>query len=360
MKSVPSLILLCVSVTACGASGVCPAGVPAAGAGEEAHATPTAEGAVALKIEGLVRTPTAFTTDELRRLDQVSARANEVHRDGEFYGSYTVRGIPLRTLLDRAVVDKGPSGFDKPLDLAIVLTGASGKRAIVSWGEVYYRNASETLVAFESKPVMPHKPCERCHGPDEYRERLDVLMRTPAFPKLVATRDFWGDRFIEGILRIEVVEPLPVDPATPAKKREGHQKLWAESAAIAVPGKEEIVLTSLDGYARVEVRAILAGDGIGYHGTRRFGGIALSELLSKAGVEPDPATALLLTAPDGYRVLLSSAEIFDAPAASPILLADQESGTAIDDGGRFHLVLPGDHAADRWLRSVARIEVVKL
>ena len=354
MKTIPKEFLFCLFVAGCGARGVEPIAPPA----DPGERGPSG-GSASLEIAGLVKTTTSFSVEDLRRLEPVLARANEVHRDGEFFGSYTVRGVPLRVLLDTAVVQKGASAFDKPLDLAIVVTGASGKRAVVSWGEVYYRNAPETIVAFESQPVIPHKPCERCHGPEVFGDRLAMLKRSPAFPKLVVTRDFHGDRFVEGISRIEVVEPLPGDPAAPAKKREGHQKLWAESAAIAVPGKPEAVLASPDGYARVEVEALMVGDGIGFHGSRRFSGIALSEVLSKAGVAPDPATAFLLTAPDGYRVLLSSAEVFDEPAAAPIILADQEGGSAIDDGGRFHLVLPADHAADRWLKSVSRIEVVR-
>ena len=353
MKNAAQVILVCLLAAACGARGVEPIAPPSdPGKGEPGESS-------SFEIAGLVKTTTSFSVEDLRRLEPVSLRANEVHRDGAFFGSYTVRGVPLRALLDAAVVQKGASAFDKPLDLAIVVTGDSGKRAVVSWGEVYYRNAPEIVVAFDSQPVIPHKPCERCHGPEVFGDRLAMLKRSPAFPKLVVTRDFWGDRFVEGISKIEVVEPLPGDPAAPAKKREGHQKLWSESAAIAAPGKPESVLSSLDGFARVEVDAIMAGDGIGFHGTRRFSGVALSEVLSKAGVAPDPATAILLTAPDGYRVLLSAAEVFDEPAAAPIILADQEGGNAIDDGGRFHLVLPADHAADRWLKSVSRIEVVK-
>ena len=353
MKKVLSTILFCLVASACGARDPATAGATPAGAGEAAPSGP------ALKIEGLVRSPTSFSTGELRGFEPVSARAVEVRRGGEFFGSYTVRGVPLRTLLDAAGVQKGPSAFDKPLDLAIVVTGASGRRAVVSWGEVYYRDPSEVIVAFESKPVIPHKPCARCHGPEVFAERLATIKRALVFPKLVATRDLWGDRAVEGISKIEVVEPIPGDPAAKPVKREGHQKLWSEAAAIAAPGRPEVVLSSLDGLARVEVDAIMAGDGIGFHGTRRFSGAALSEVLSKAGIAPDPATAFLLSAPDGYRVLLSSAEVFDAEGSRSIILADKESGNAIDDGGRFHLVLPGDHAADRWLKSVSRIDVVE-
>jgi len=355
MKTIPNAILFSsLFAAACGARGAEPVSPPA-DVGEHG----IEDASASLEIAGLVKTKTSFTVGDLRRMEVVSARANEVHRDGEFFGSYTVRGVPLRALLDAAVIQKGASAFDKPLDLAIVVSAASGKRAVVSWGEVYYRNASETIVAFESEPVIPHKPCERCHGPEVYGSRLEILKRALGFPKLVATRDLWGDRFVEGISRIEVVEPLPGDPAAPPVKREGHQKLWSDAISIAVPDKPAIAISSPDGFSRVEVDAIMAGDGIGFHGTRRFSGVALSEVLSKAGVAPDPATAILLTAPDGYRVLLSASEVFDAQASSPIILADKEGGSAIEDGGLFHLVLPADHAADRWLKSVSRIDVVK-
>jgi DMSO/TMAO reductase YedYZ molybdopterin-dependent catalytic subunit len=355
MKNAAQVILLCLIAAGCGAHGAEPIAPPA-----EPGESGGADGSASLEIAGLVKTPTTFSVGELRRLEPVSVRATEVRRGGEFFGAYTARGAPLRALLDTAAIRKGPSAFDKPLDLAIVVTGASGRRAVFSWGEVYYRNPSEVIVAFESKPVIPHKSCDRCHGPEVFAERLEATKRALGFPKLIATRDLWGDRAVERIAKIEVVEPLPGDPAAPPVKREGHEKLWSEAMTIAAPGKPALVIPSLDGYSLVAVDAIMAGEGIGFHGARRFEGAALSEVLSKAGIAPDPATAILLSAPDGYRVLLSSAEVFDAADGPTVILADTEDGAAIDDGGRFHLVLPGDQAADRWLKSVSRVDVVKL
>src|SRR5512137_583794 len=112
MKNAAQVILFCLFAAACGARGAEPVSPPADAGGSGRVDEPAS-----LEIAGLVKAERSFTVGDLRRMEPVEARANEVHRDGEFFGSYTVRGVPLRTLLDAAVVQKGASAFDKPLDL---------------------------------------------------------------------------------------------------------------------------------------------------------------------------------------------------------------------------------------------------
>ena len=119
------------------------------------------------------------------------------------------------------------------------------------------------------------------------------------------------------------------------------------------------MVRDLDGLPRAEARLPQAGDGTGYHGMRHFEGVALEALLARHGIEPDPATGILLSARDGYRVLLSSAEVFDAPAGREVLLADRQEGEPLGEDGRFQLVPVDDQSADRWLKGVARIDVVR-
>jgi DMSO/TMAO reductase YedYZ molybdopterin-dependent catalytic subunit len=61
---------------------------------------------MAFTVGGLVRQPLNLDQSDLARLESVSARVNEVTRDHRFHGAFTYRGVPLKTLLGLAAVQK--------------------------------------------------------------------------------------------------------------------------------------------------------------------------------------------------------------------------------------------------------------
>jgi precorrin-4 methylase len=91
-----------------------------------------------------------------------------------------------------------------------------------------------------------------------------------------------------------------------------------------------------------------------------FSGAPLSELLKKAGVTPDLNKVFLISAPDGYRSLLSYGEIFLSSYGKDITIADRESNQPIQTNGKFVLVLPDSLAADGSVKAVSKIEVITL
>ena len=54
-------------------------------------------------------------------------RLNELTRDKKFHGVFNYRGVPLKELLELAVVQKGEAAFSKPLDMALVIRNREGK-----------------------------------------------------------------------------------------------------------------------------------------------------------------------------------------------------------------------------------------
>jgi DMSO/TMAO reductase YedYZ molybdopterin-dependent catalytic subunit len=311
-----------------------------------------------LTLSGSVKKPLTLTIEDLREFPQVAARLNDVHRDGSFHGVFLVTGVPLRLLLDQAGVVKTGGMFNRELDLAIVVRNREGTTAVLSWGEIFYRNAAEVLVAYAAEPLRPHKPCERCHTPEESQPWREPLERAVPMPKLVTTRDFTTDRCLEGVISIEVIA-LGAEHGLHVEKGKGPKPLFAPSFELRQGDAQPVVALTLEGYPRRDVEAIQAGEGTGFHGIKKFEGVPLKEVLARLGVSPDPAGALLLSAPDGYRVLLSSAEVLTARDAEQILLADRKNGQPEPDGGAFHLVIPTDLSADRWLKSVSRIDVLR-
>ncbi len=307
-----------------------------------------------LNVTGSVKQPLNLSLADLNKFTPVSVRLNEVTRDNSFHGSFYYRGVPLRTLLELADIQKVGADFNKAIDLAIVIRSRDGKQTVLSWGEVFYRNPSEIIIAASAEPVMPHKSCQACHKPEVYQPWLDQLKRPIGFPKLVVANDFYTDRSLEDITGIEV---LDLHPQIDTKKT---KDLYSPSFTITGAVKQTLDIKDLSSYPHKEIPAKQMGDGKGYHGLRIFEGVPLLDLLNKAGIELDLDTVFLISAPDGYRSLLSYGELLFTSQGKNVIIADRVAGQPLRENGRFNLILSDDLAADRWVKAVDKIEVIRL
>jgi DMSO/TMAO reductase YedYZ molybdopterin-dependent catalytic subunit len=101
--------------------------------------------------------------------------------------------------------------------------------------------------------------------------------------------------------------------------------------------------------------------------TEKYEGVALEEILRKAGVPqgdalrgPAMATYVLAEAADGYRVVFSLAELDAGIADSEVIVADTMDGAPLDDKlGPFRLVAPHEKRPARWVRMLRSITVVR-
>ena len=251
-------------------------------------------------------------------------------------------------------IEKDSSDFPKPVDLAIVIGNAKGESAVLSWGEIFYRNPSEVIVAVEAAPVMPHSSCGKCHTPEVYESRYAELRREVGFPKLVVSGDFYNDRSLEGVTRIEVVDLRP--PIPRAKK----EPLYSAACEITGEVARPISHHDLSAFARSEAIVKVVGDGKGYHGIKKFSGVSLAALLGEAGMKGGMNAVVLVSAPDGYRSLFSMGELFFSPLGRNVLIADMCEGEPLEEDGRFCLVVPHDLAVDRWVKAVDKIQVISM
>lgn len=307
-----------------------------------------------VSITGAVRQPLNLSLEDLQRFEAVTVRLNEVTMDKQYHGAFYLRGIPLKTLLELAAVQKEETTFSKQVDLAIRVRNKEGKQAVLSWGEVFYSNPSEVVLAFSSSPIIPHTDCNKCHGPEKFKKWRDVLLRTVGQPTLVIANDFYTDRCLEDVTDIEVVD---LHRKMESKKMEN---LFSPAFTVTGEVKKKLTVSRLDSYPRVETLAKMIGEGIGYHGLELYGGVLLSELLNKAGVKPDVNQGIVVSAPDGYRTFLSCGEVFLSARGKSIMVADTMTGKPLAKGGKFKLILPDDLAADRTIKAVSDIEVVTL
>ena len=307
-----------------------------------------------LAITGLVRQPLNLTRQDLNGFDAIRVQLNEIMADGSFQGVFHYSGVPLKSLLELAGVEKEETAFGKKVDLAILVRNKKGDRVALSWGEVFYRNPGEIIVATSASPIMPHKDCKRCHDPEVYKPRLDRFQRKIGFPKLVISSDTYADRSLEDITSIEV---LDLRPKMPAKKL---KELYSTEFTIVGAMEKAIAIKDLGIYPRREITVMHLGEGKGYHGIDKFAGVPFRAILDTAGVAPDLSKAFLVSAPDGYRSLFSYGEIFLNPAGDRMTLADRINGQPIQNGGKFILVPPGDLMSDREVKAVQKIEVISL
>jgi precorrin-4 methylase len=307
-----------------------------------------------LSITGLVKQPLILSLEDLGKFQPVTVRINEIRKNGAYHGAFTTQGIPLRNLLEIAGIAKDESGFRKPQDLAIVIRDGFGKKVALSWGEIFYRNPAEVSIALSATPVMPLKDCAKCHTADFYQPHLDQLNRRISFPKLVVAHDSYADRTLEGVVNIEVV-----DLGT-GKKPAKMKELYSPSVSFSSAGHIYQTYADLPAFQRTSIKVAVIGEGKGFHGQVEYEGAPLADLIEKTGIKPDVDTVFVVSAPDGYRSLLSYGELFLSPQGKRIIIADRQNGKKIEKSGKFVLILPDDLSADREVKSIANIEVVSL
>jgi hypothetical protein len=312
-----------------------------------------------LSIGGLVRQPLNLASDDFDKFQTVTVQLNEVMRDKTYCGAFFYRGVTLRNLLDIASIEKKGIGKSKNIDLAIKVRNKAGKEVVLSWGEIYYRNSGDIIIATEATPIKPHKSCAKCHADEKYyKPYLDVLDRKIEFPKLVVASDGYAERSIEGVTSIEVIDPAHSEVNKGGNSGTG--KLFSPSFVITGGVKKEMTLTDLSKYPGKELRMIHMGEGKGFHGIGDYSGPTLKTLLEEAGVNNDLTTVFIVTAPDGYRSLFSYGEVFLNRGNDSLLIADKINGKAIEEEGKFFLVPCDDIMSDRDVKSVEKIEVISL
>ncbi len=325
-----SLLLLC--------------GVP-----ECAVAAPTS----VISISGEVLQPLLLTLEDLSSYQSVQVRRNEVVSDGAFRGVFTYQGVPLKTLLSLARVAKGDTGFSQSTDLAIRVTGRDGRQVALSWGEVFCQNPSSVVVAAAASPVLPQRGCIDCHAAEEAKTILEPYERKPVLPMLVMSDDRYADRDLEDISRIEVID------LRPRMQTKTLEQLYAPSFEITGAVAKPMTIKKLSAFTRTEI-PVRHGECRGYHGMLRFSGVALKDIVAGAGIHPDSNTMFLVSAPDGYRSLVSYGELFLSNHGDGILIADRLNGKPLDNDGKYYLICAEDLVFDRRVDAVSRIEVISL
>ena len=311
--------------------------------------------AASISISGTVRQPLNLSTEDLCRFKTVRIQLNEILKDKSYRGAWFYNGVPLRALLETAYIEKEESAFKKAIDLAVLVKNSEGKEVALSWGEIFYKNSYDIIIATSATPIKPRHSCSSCHKPAEYEPRMKQFDRKIGFPKLVVASDEYADRSIENVVSIEVIDPSPRMPA------EKSANLYAPSFVVAGKVKKELTIKDLSGFSsRKEMHVLHMGEGKGYHGSDDYSGVLFNEIIKKAGIEPVLSQIFHISAPDGYRTTFSYGEVFLNRVEDNTIIADMKNGKKIEKDGKFIFVPSDDLMADRDIKAVDRIEVIDL
>ena len=306
-----------------------------------------------LSITGAVRQPLHMTIGDLEKYQSMQVQLNEVLSDGGFHGSFNYQGVPLKVLLELACIEKGDTGFPSPLDLVIRVSNKRGERVAVSWGEVFYKNPANFIIATSAAPLISPKNCAGCHTDDKYKPRLEQYERTPELPKLVISDDLYADRCIEDVSSIEIID---LRPRLETKKL---PELFSPSISVKGLVKKPMTIKDLSSFPKTEI-PVRQGQCKGYHGIQKFSGASLKKITESAGINADRDSILLVSGPDGYRTLVSYGELFLSSGGDRIMIADRLDGNPLKHDGNFYLIFPDDLTPDRKILAVSTIEIVAL
>jgi hypothetical protein len=312
------------------------------------------EASPSLTVKGLVEQPLKLNLDDLEVFSSITVQLNEIMKDGGFQGNFYYRGVPLRSLLETARIQKKRKNFFKGIDLALAVRNKAGKQVVLSWGEIFYRNPATIVIATSAQPIMPHGDCKACHDAEFTKRWLAPLHRKVGFPKLVVTSDTWSDRSLDHVTEIEVVDLKPDLPTQKVKE------LYSPEFEVAGPGTTSVTVKDLSSFSRIRTRVSTVGEGKGYHGTHDVSGAPFKAVVERQVSKVDLNSAFLVSAPDGYRSVLSFGEVFLSPAGERILLVDTIDNEPTKENGKFIMMPPDDVMADRWIKAVSKIEWIPL
>jgi hypothetical protein len=340
--------------------------------------------ATGIALTGSVKKPQFVDAASLASFPRQRLHVKLSGPNGAYRATVEVDGVALKELVERAEVAKAmDDGFDRPLDLAVVVTGRDGRKALFSWGELFLAGDSGgAVLADRLRPFFPHhhepvaepaiasgawlgpearasldvSGCAGCHEEGKV-PKVDV----PRGVCLVPTRDRDSRRFVEDVVAIEVRQAG--FPAPPRKK--DVKDPWVEAPSLVLPGGKTIALgaKALKGFPRVEGEDDAIGLGRGFRGRSRWSGVSLAALLKKslpAGTDPG-LLFVVMTASDGYRSLYSGGEILLSNLPENVVLVDTEGGKPLfRKSGRLKSVSRGDFFVDRAVRSVSEVRCVSV
>lgn len=328
-------------------------------------------------VVGSVQTEIKADAKGLAELPRVADRVRVAWPDRRYRGTYEVSGPTLFSLVGKAAVTKKvEDGFNRPIDLLVVVKGRSGQEALLSIGELEMgMQGGRVLLADRLRLLVPHhhdeipplaepdgwlevgtraglkvpEGCGDCHT-----EKKVPDLSIPKGVCLVAAGDGWPVRFVEDVVEVSVRQV--------GVKVPGHMKKGAKPGPTVLLHRLDgtsvpLNAAALGAVSRLSFTDASFGMGRGFHGIHSWTGPSLAQVVAPhvpAGTDLDRLW-VLVTAADGYRTVMSGREVFGDP--NNLVLGATEDEKPLDDRGPYRLVVRNDFFIDRSVHSVQEIRL---
>lgn len=299
---------------------------------------------VALYVDGEIANPGAVDLSKMP-VHSVIVKETKLQADGsnKFTGAYRYDGYSLFDILNLVILQKKNAGeFPPIIDLYIEVSNDKGEKVVFSWGEIYYpNNLHNIIIANAVMRIVPSKTKD--------------LWPLPETSKLIVSGDLLTERNISNPSKITIKS---ADASFKVQK--GMSPMFSESFKLLTEdGKEQIIKEVPKQLNKITYNTIFYGRGRGIHSTTPFTGYELKQVLApyyKHSTENIQRGLFVIAGVDGYRVVLTYAELFNRNDQAEFLLLSDKSDK---DGGCFRVFPAADFFSDRAVKSVSVIRFVK-
>ncbi|MHC1704267.1 MAG: hypothetical protein AB9846_10200 [Tenuifilaceae bacterium] len=295
---------------------------------------------VSLSLDGEITNPGQVDFSKLP-IRSVIVKETILNPDGSnsFVGAYRYDGYSLFDILNYVKLQKkNEIEFPPIIDLFVEVSNEKGEKVVFSWGELYYpNNLHNIIIANAVMRIVPSKTKE--------------LWPLPETSKLVVVTDLLTERNISNPSKITIKS----SDAT-FEVHKGLSPMFSESFKLITEEGNNIVIKDIPKELnKITYNTIFYGRGRGIHSTTPFTGYELKHILEpyyKLSQENLQKGLFVFAGLDGYRVVLTYAELFNRNDQSEFLLIKN-----LDDkeGGCFRVFPAPDFFSDRAVKSLNEI-----
>ncbi|WP_415117040.1 molybdopterin-binding oxidoreductase [Paraburkholderia sp.] len=307
-----------------------PVTIGAASCGGNNDLSPSSQAVLA--VSGDVTAPASLSVAQLQSMPVSTQTVSFTSGTGSETHTYT--GTSLWTLLNRIGITTNPAVKNDVLAKYVVATGSDNYRSLFAMGEVDpdFGNRGNEVVYAETIGGVS-----------------SLLTSTDGPVRITAPGDVKGGRYVSNLVRLEVHSATSAVTASGGGTSTQFQLL----GAIAKPATFDLAaLQALPAVTRTV-------------GTSSYTGVSLWDLLNAAGIQTNSAVKndllgfyVIATGTDGYRVVLSAAELSPDFGNQPDIVAYAVNGSPLDTTGFARLVIPNDGKAGRYVSNLVALEVV--
>jgi hypothetical protein len=299
-----------------------------------------------LTVDGKVKQVYYFSPRALGLLAKTRLRVPEVSPRGEILGAYIYYGIPVIYIMEGVApkIDE-TAAFDRPLDMAVIFTSASGQTAVFSYGELTMTDDRfPVTLAFHREPLMPSKD-PGSYTRNKYMENLEGL-------RLICPREPDTSRYLDNVVRMTLISVDTPDHLLPRLQK--GKKCVSTSIVCIDDGNEKpasyknMETLNQSGWLRIGHGRGIKGDGLS-----TVSGYSLASFLKENFPGCNGDDFFLVVGCDGYRALFSGREIFFTAAGKTFMLVNTINGKEPDTGKTIAAV--GDFFVDRDVWGVSHI-----